>query len=220
MPGPELLLVEDDPRLGPIIRDVLGLDWSVTLVTSVAAAQAELRRRLFDVLVVDRGLLDGDGVALVASLRDEGVATPAIMLTALSQLDDKIAGLDAGANDYLTKPFEFEELQARLRALTRDYTGKGEAIEIGSWTFFPKNHTIESPYSGRILLTEKESALLAVLAAAPDTAFTRQHLLSAVSDHGEQPVTVDTYVHYLRRKTGTDLIETVRGIGYRLGTPL
>lgn len=215
-----LLLVEDDERLGPIIRDVLGLDWQVTWVASAAAAREELSTRIFMVWVVDRGLPDGDGAELIAQQRAKGVATPAILLTAYSQLDDKIAGLDSGANDYVTKPFEFEELRARLRALTRDYSGQGEGIEIGSWTFYPKNCTIDSPYTGRIVLTEKESELLAVLATAPDTAFSRQHLLGAVFTHGEQTSTVDTYVHYLRRKTDRDLIETVRGVGYRLGTPL
>lgn len=78
---------------------------------------------------------------------------------------------------------------------------------------------MESPYTGRILLTEKESALLAVLASAPDTVFSRVHLLTAVFEHGEQENTVDTYVHYLRRKTDRSLVETVRGAGYRLGTP-
>lgn len=127
--------------------------------------------------------------------------------------------LDAGANDYLVKPFDFDELNARLRALTRDYSGRGTGIDIGSWVFYPGNATIESPYAGRIILTDTEAALLEVLAKHPDTAFSRQHLLAAVFDHGEQEGTVDTYVHYLRKKTDRDLIETVRGVGYRLGTP-
>lgn len=217
---PKLLLVEDDPALGPIVRDVLGLDWDVCWTTTIAQASAVLTNQVFAVLVVDRGLPDGDGLDLVARERRTGLSTPALMLTALGQVADRVAGLDAGANDYLTKPFDFEELQARLRALTRDYTGRGRAIEIGGWTFFADNHTIESPYAGRILLTEKESELLAVLASAPDTAFSRQQLLASVFEHGEQPGTIDTYVHYLRRKTDKDLIETVRGKGYRLGTPL
>lgn len=214
-----LLLVEDDGRLGPIIRDVVSMDWSVELVDSLRAARARLDAGMFAVAIVDRGLPDGDGADLVAWMRARGIATPVLMLTALGRLDDKVEGLDAGANDYLVKPFEFEELRARLRALTRDYSGRGRGIDIGSWTFYPENSTIESPYTGRILLTRKESALLHVLASMPDTALTRRQLLDAVFDHGEQEGTVDTYVHYLRRKTDKDLIETVRGIGYRLGTP-
>ena len=219
MTGPDLLLVEDDARLGPLVRDLLSLDWAVTWVATLADARAELDRRLFAVLVVDRGLPDGDGADLVRGLRESGVATPALLLTAYGEVSDRVHGLDAGANDYLVKPFEVAELQARLRALTRDYSGRGEGIAIGSWTFHPGGHTVESPYTGRVLLTEKESRLLAVLASAPDTAFTRRHLLTAVFERGEQEGTVDTYVHYVRRKTDRDLIETVRGVGYRLGTP-
>ena len=219
MTGPALLLIEDDDRLGPLLRDLLGLDWAVTWVPTLAAARAELARRLFAVLVVDRGLPDGDGADLVRELRAAGVVTPLLLLTAYGELDDRVAGLDAGADDYLVKPFEVAELQARLRALTRDHSGRGEAVDIGSWTFFPGSRTVESPYTGRILLTEKESALLAVLASAPDTVFSRAHLLSAVFEHGEQENTVDTYVHDLRRKTDRSLVETVRGAGYRLGTP-
>lgn len=214
-----LLLVEDDARLGPLVRDVLSAHWEVTLAADGAAAQAAAERAYFDVMVVDRRLPDIDGIDFVSWLRGRTIATPVLMLTALGDVRDKVHGLDAGANDYMTKPFDFDELNARLNALTRDYSGRGTGITIGSWTFFPAMSTIESPYTGRILLTEREAALLAILAAHPDTALSRKHLLSAVFDRGEQEITVDTYVHYIRRKTEHDLIETVRGVGYRLGTP-
>ena len=216
---PRLLLIEDDPRLGPIMRDVLDRDWEVTLVADIAAAREQAASAVFAVGIVDRRLPDGDGTDFVAWLRARGNATPLLVLTALGEVRDRVEGLDAGANDYLVKPFDFEELGARLRALTRDYTRGTEGQAIGGWTFFPHNDAIESPYAGRILLTERESALLQVLIAQPEVAFTRKQLLSAVFDRGEQPGTVDTYVHYLRRKTEHDLIETVRGVGYRLGTP-
>lgn len=214
-----LLVVEDDPKLGPIMRDVLGIDWAVTLATDLAEGKAHAESAMFAAAVVDRRLPDGDGTEFVSWIRDRGNPMPILMLTALGEVRDKVDGLDAGANDYLVKPFDFAELSARLRALTRDYTHRGEEIEIGGWVFFPRSGTIESPYSGRILLTEKESALLETLALRPATAFTRQQLLTEVFDRGEQEGTVDTYVHYLRRKTERDLIETVRGVGYRLGTP-
>lgn len=219
MSAPRLLVVEDDPKLGPIMRDVLGLDWDVTLATDLASARAGAEAVIFAAAVVDRRLPDGDGIEFVEWLRGRGDTLPVLLLTALGEIDDKVGGLDAGANDYLVKPFDFQEVGARLRALTRDYTRRSEGVPIGSWTYFPHNGTIESPYTGRIVLTEKESALLGVLAASPDTAFTRQQLLSAVFDRGEQVGTVDTYVHYLRRKAERELIETVRGVGYRLGTP-
>lgn len=215
-----LLIVEDDPRLGPIMRDVLSRDWDTTLVASIAMARESLTKRIYDVAIVDRRLPDGDGIELVALMRAHGDATPVLMLTALGEVLDKVNGLDAGANDYLAKPFDFQEVGARLHALTRNFAAWPTGQDIGGWTYFPHNNTIESPYTGRILLTEKESALLAVLVSQPGTAFTREQLLGAVFDRGEQLGTVDTYVHYIRRKTERDLIETVRGVGYRLGTPV
>ncbi|MBT2504094.1 response regulator transcription factor [Curtobacterium sp. ISL-83] len=215
---PRLLLVEDDARLGPLMAKVLGARWNVELVADGEAALTTALARFFDVMVVDRRLPGMDGAALIAELRRRRISTPVLMLTALGSLQDKVSGLDAGANDYLVKPFEFDELNARLRALTRDYTGSGDRVEIGSWTFYPEDRSIDSPYSGRVMLTHAETAVLRILTAEPARTFSRQHLLSAVFDHGE-PGTVDTYVHYLRRKTEPDLITTVRGIGYRLGTP-
>lgn len=214
-----VLVVEDDPRLGPIIRDVLAASWDVELVATRVDALEAAMHRLFDVLVVDRRLPDGDGLDVVRELRRFRVTTPALMLTALGEVHDRVLGLDAGANDYLVKPFDFDELNARLRVLTRGDDTLGRVVEIGGWSFYPEDHTVHSPYSGRVALTDRESELLAILAAEPDRVFTREQLLSAVFERGEQVGTVDTYVHYIRRKTERDLVATVRGRGYRLGTP-
>lgn len=214
-----LLVVEDDPRLGPIMRDVLAADWDVTLAPSAEDALEAVASALFDVMVVDRRLPGLSGEDFVRELRRRRVATPLLMLTALGEVHDRVEGLDAGANDYLVKPFEFAELGARLRALTRDYGGPRTELTIGSWIFYPQERRIESPYTGRIALTEAESALLGVLASAPERVFTREQLLSAAFERGESAATVETYVHYLRRKTDRGIIDTVRGAGYRLGTP-
>ncbi|WP_416444478.1 response regulator transcription factor [Leucobacter sp. HNU] len=211
-----LLLVEDDPRLGPIMRDVLGADWRVELVDSAEAAFEAVRTTDFDAMVVDRGLPGISGEDFVRELRRQRIATPILLLTALGQLHDRVEGLDAGADDYLVKPFEFEELNARLRAMTRSYD-QPLGVEIGGWFFSPEDRSIESPYSGRIALTETETALLAVLVAEPERTFTREQLLERVFAQGESATTVETYVHYLRRKVDRDLIRTVRGRGYRLG---
>nr|WP_217508575.1 response regulator transcription factor [Curtobacterium pusillum] len=213
------MLVEDDPRLGPLVADVLGVDWDVTLRADGESALQVAAEQYFDVMVVDRRLPGIDGTEVVAELRARRVSTPVLMLTALGEVRDRVSGLDAGANDYLVKPFDFDELNARLRALTRDYSGTGAAIEIGGWAFWPDDSSVTSPYTGRVMLTEKETELLRLLASDPARVFTRQHLLSAVFEHGEQLGTVDTYVHYIRRKTDRDMISTVRGVGYRLGTP-
>lgn len=215
----KLLVIEDDAQLGPIMRDVLSRQWRVSLATNLAEARQSIEHDIFAAAIVDRRLPDGDGTEFVEWVRGRGDSMPMLMLTALGEVRDRVSGLDAGANDYLVKPFDFQELEARLRALTRDYSRRGEGVEIGGWTYFPHNGTIESPYSGRVSLTEKEAALLSELVKQPDTAFTRQQLLATVFDRGEQEGTVDTYVHYVRRKTDRDLIETVRGVGYRLGTP-
>ncbi|MGJ4845260.1 MULTISPECIES: response regulator transcription factor [unclassified Leifsonia] len=212
-----VLLVEDDQRLGPLIEQVLAETYEVTLI---ADGDAGLRAGLdgtFDAIVVDRRLPGTDGVTIVETLRARRVVTPILMLTALGGLADRVGGLDAGANDYLVKPFEFDELLARLRAITRTFTGEGPVIAVGDWQFYPESRCIYSPYDGRIQLTARETALLRLLAENPLRTFSRRQILSEVFENDEQPGTVDTYVHYVRRKTDKDLISTVRGEGYRLG---
>lgn len=214
---PRLLLIEDDPELGPLIGGVLTESYDVELVVD---GQTGLDRGIhddFDVLVIDRRLPRLDGLNVVQALRSHRVTTPILLLTALGTIADKVDGLDAGANDYLVKPFDFDELFARLRALTRAFTAEGPAVDIGEWTFYPDDRSIHSPHIGRILLTPRESDLLRLFATQPDRTFSREQVLSAVFQVGEQPGTVDTYVHYLRRKTDRDIVLTVRGRGYRLG---
>lgn len=214
---PRLLLVEDDPQLGPIIAQVLDEAYDVELIVDGARGLERAQECRFDVLVVDRRLPSLDGLSLVRLLRQSGADTPALMLTALGTVPDKVAGLDAGANDYLVKPFEFDELFARLRAIRRTVPGEGPFLHIGAWEFYPDSRAVYSPYDGRVILTERESALLRVLAAHPHTTFSRQELLRQVFTDDDTPGTIDTYVHYLRRKTDPDIVTTVRGRGYRLG---
>lgn len=212
-----ILLVEDDPQLGPLIEQVFAEDYDVSLVTDGGAGLAAGLTDQFDALVVDRRLPGIDGIELVSSLRAKRVAAPILMLTALGAVADRVSGLDAGANDYLVKPFEFDELLARLRALLRTFTGEGPSIAVGGWEFFPESRCIYSPYDGRVQLTVRESALLRLLAENPLRTFSRAFILRTVFESDEQPGNVDTYVHYVRRKTDKDIIATVRGEGYRLG---
>ena len=212
-----ILLIEDDPQLGPIIRQVLAETYEVRLAPD---GETGLRLGLdepFDAMVVDRRLPGIDGLTVIERLRAGRVVTPILVLTALDSVADRVNGLDSGANDYLVKPFEFDELLARLRALTRTFTGEGTAVSIGNWEFYPESRCIYSPYEGRIQLTVRESALLRLLAENPLRTFSRRAILHEVFESDEQPGTVDTYVHYVRRKTDKDLITTVRGEGYRLG---
>lgn len=214
-----LLLIEDDAKLGPMIRDVLAEIYDVTLVADGADGLAAGHAGDFEVMVIDRRLPTLDGLGVVEALRRKLVTTPILLLTALGTTGDKVAGLDIGANDYLVKPFEFDELFARLRAIRRVFTGEGRTVLVGGWEYYPDSRTIYSPYDGRILLTVKENELLKLLADAPQRTFSRQQILRTVFSAADTAGTVDTYVHYLRRKTDTDIVLTVRGEGYRLGQP-
>lgn len=216
---PRLLLVEDDPQLGPMIAHVLAEVYDVTLISDGAEGLTVGTGAEFDVMVIDRRLPSLDGLAVVDALRRKLVTTPILLLTALGTIRDKVDGLDAGANDYLVKPFEFDELFARLRAIRRVFTGEGRTLLVGGWEYYPDSRTIYSPYDGRVLLTAKENDLLKLLAEAPQRTFSRQQILATVFSPEDTAGTVDTYVHYLRRKTDTDIVLTVRGQGYRLGQP-
>jgi len=214
---PRLLLIEDDPKLGPLVREVLSEVYEVTLVADGQDGLNTAMGAEFEAMVIDRRLPSIDGIAVIRSLRLKRVTTPILMLTALGTVRDKVDGLDVGADDYLVKPFDFEELFARLRAIRRVYTGEGEPIPIGDWEFYPESRTLYSPYDERSLLTERESTLLRLFAEHPSRTFSRQQILDAVFSADDQPGTVDTYVHYLRRKTDAGIVLTVRGQGYRLG---
>lgn len=218
-PAPPLLLVEDDAELGPLMAEVLAEDYVVTLVPDGLAGLGAARDGDFEAIVLDRRLPGMDGVDVVRGLRAAGVATPVLMLTALGAVTDRVEGLDAGADDYLMKPFDFAELAARLRALRRVHGAEETVVYIGDWEFRPANRLINSPYEGRKVLTETETHLLSLLAQHPDETLSRERILREVFPVGDSVGTVDTYVHYIRRKTERDIITTVRGRGYRVGQP-
>ncbi len=214
---PRLLLVEDDPVLGPLIAELLAGDYDVHIA---ADGQRGLHLALtgrWDVLVVDRGLPAMDGLELVAALRRKGVATPAIILTALDSTVEKVAGLDAGANDYMTKPFDAGELRARLRAVTRSFAPAAGPLAVGDWVLDPGTRSLRSSYGRAVGLSAKESDFLALLAGSPDKVFTRQELLAELFHSDDSPSVIDTYVHYLRKKVSKSVVRTVHGLGYQIG---
>jgi two-component system response regulator QseB len=215
---PRVLLVEDDPQLGPLMAELLGDDFEVVLAPDGREGLRLALGEEWDALVVDRGLPLVDGVSLVKSIRARGLAVPILILTALGSVPDKVEGLDAGANDYLVKPFDSDELAARLRALTRSYAPPAPALlAVGSWDLDPAARVLTSPYGHRVELSAAEASLLARLAAEPDRVHSRAELLASVFDAGDTPGVVDTYVHYLRKKTDRTVIRTVHGVGYQLG---
>ena len=213
-------MVEDDRRLAALLDELLtGHGFVVELAhDGQAGLHAGLTRR-YDVLVIDRGLPGIEGVDLVVRLRSRGVSTPVLVLTARGALQDRVQGLDAGAEDYLVKPFEVPELLARLRALLRRHTDHSDSLPLGRRRLDVAARRVvdDRAVDDDVALTERECAVLEVLAARPTRVFTREELLDRVFD-AETPGAVDTYVSYLRRKLGRDAIITVHGLGYRLGS--
>lgn len=216
---PSLLLVEDDAALGPLISELLEPDFSVHLAVNGRDGLHLGLTRSWDAMVIDRGLPIMDGIALIKALRAKGIATPILILTALGATDEKIRGLDAGANDYMSKPFDAMELAARLRALTRTYAQPPTTLGIGDWELDAAARSMRSVYGSVVTLTAKETGLLETLAGEPERVFTREDLISTLFHPTDQPGVIDTYVHHLRRKISKTVIRTVHGLGYQIGDP-
>jgi two-component system response regulator QseB len=217
---PRLLLVEDDREL----RDMLERALSCAGYDVVSAADGHTGlhlalTRACDVMVIDRGLPAVDGLDLTIRLRRSGVRTPVLILSAYGTVGDRVAGLDAGAEDYLVKPFDLDELLARLRALLRRHDDAGQIVLLGSGQLDLSSRVVQLPDGREVELSSREAALLGVLAARPGRVFSRDELRERVFDAAESSSIVDTYVHYLRRKLGPSVIRTVRGLGYRAGRP-
>src|ERR687898_434956 len=218
-----ILVVEDEERLARLISRVL-VEEGYAVETEANGRQALMRALAddYDLLIVDWMLPELSGVQLVKRLRAAEVGTPVIMLTARDQIEDRVEGLDAGADDYLPKPFAFPELLARVRALTRRPRGdekEGAVLQAGDVTLDPVRHVVRHG-GAAVDLTAKEFALLATLLQRPGQVFTRSVLLDTVWGGSPEVYAnvVDLYIHYLRKKLdpGGDAshIRTVRGVGY------
>jgi len=218
-----VLLVEDEPKMAEAIRRVLVAEhYTVDAAGDGLAAIAFADSQAYDVIVLDRILPSLDGLGVIRAIRSKGIATPVLMLTALSALEHRVEGLDAGADDYLGKPFAFSELLARLRALTRRPPDLiTERLSAGDIEIDPIGHQVK--VAGRAeLLSAREYALLGFLIRHAGQVVTRQQILDSV--WGAEPDVysnvVDLYIHYLRRKLAalgrSDVVRTVRGVGYAL----
>ncbi|MCI0141361.1 response regulator transcription factor [Arthrobacter bambusae] len=216
---PCLLLVEDDAALGPLISELLEPDFAVHLAVNGGDGLHLALTQGWDAMVIDRGLPVMDGIALIKAIRAKGIATPILILTALGATDEKIRGLDAGANDYMSKPFDAMELAARLRALTRTYAQPPQTLEIGDWELDAGARSMRSVYGSVVTLTAKEAGLLETLAGEPERVFTREDLINTLFHPTDQPGVIDTYVHHLRRKISKSVVRTVHGLGYQIGEP-
>lgn len=215
-----LLLVEDDRALSSMLLELLAGEGY--RVDTGFDAQQGMHRALtgdYDALIIDRGLPVMDGAELVALLRSRGITTPALILTARGSVEDRVSGLDAGAQDYLLKPFEVPELLARIRALLRRVDDAGTVVRAGGLRLDLVTRLVSGPrLSGaEVELSSREATLLAALMNTPGQVFSRSQLLARAFDGAASEGTVDLYVHYLRRKLGRQVVRTVHGCGYRFG---
>ena len=214
-----LLLVEDDEDLGEGIRVALkGDGYTVDWLKDGASAAHALASEAFEVAILDLGLPKVDGLDVLRQLRAGANPMPVLVLTARDATSDRIAGLDAGADDYLVKPFEVDELKARLRALLRRSLSRPQPVlEIHGVRLDPA--TQEVSYRGQpVSLPRKEYLVLHQLLSQPGRVFTREKLEEALYgwDDAAESNAIDVHIHHLRRKFFPELIRTVRGVGYRV----
>ena len=221
---PHILVVEDELRLARLVKRVLEEEGHVVdLAADGEEGLALASESSFDAVVLDVLLPKVDGFEVCRRLRAAGVQTPILMLTARGSIEDRVAGLDAGADDYLTKPFAFEELLARVRALTRrqPVIATSSELRAGDLTMDLVRHEVRR--GGRtIALTGKEYQLLEYFLRHPNQVLTRSQILDHVWGYDAEPGTsvVEIYVHYLRNKVDRGetkpLLYTIRGVGYTL----
>jgi len=214
-----ILLVEDDALLGDgiyagLCRENNAVDW----VKNGESALYATTEAPYDCVILDIGLPKMNGLDVLRSMRKNNNATPVLILTAQDDISDRVTGLDAGADDYLIKPFEFSELCARLRALTR--RARGTASEIIQYNDIKINasaHTVEYK-NNEIVLSRREFTLLLELITNQGRVLSKQYLEQKIYSWGDEieSNTIEVHIHHLRKKLYTNLIKTVRGIGYIL----
>ena len=221
-----LLLVEDDRMIGDSLQRALRLEgYAVDWVRDAAAADGTLASERFDLVLLDLGLPPGtgaaagrpaDGLGVLRAARARHDLTPVIVLTARDARGDRVAGLDAGADDYLVKPFELDELNARIRAVLRRHAGRAEPLlAAGSVTLDPANRRVTLD-GAPVVLSAREFAVLEALMSKPGAVLSRSQLEDRLYGWGEEIESnaVTVYIHQLRRKLGSEFIRNVRGVGY------
>jgi two-component system OmpR family response regulator len=217
-----ILLIEDDTVLGAAVRDeIAAAGHSVDWVTRLDAAGDAVRAAAFDLVLLDLMLPDGRGIGFLKTLRARGDVTPVIILTALDQVSDRIEGLNAGADDYLVKPFDLAELSARIGSVARRYTGNPNPtivhgpleIDLAARSVLRDGRPVQ--------LTAREWALFEAFLARPGQLLSRPQLEEKLYafDAEVESNTIEVHVSRLRKKLGSAVIETERGMGYRLGRP-
>ena len=215
-----ILLIEDDTILGAAVRDHIAADGhSADWVGRLDHAAEHLDAAPYDLVLLDLMLPDGRGIAFLRDLRRRGDVTPVIILTALDQISDRIEGLNAGADDYLTKPFDLAELSARLAAVARRYSGNpNPLVDLGEVQVDLAARTVLRA-GRRVDLTAREWALFEAFVQRPAQVISKAALEDRLYAFGSEVEsnTIEVHVSRLRKKLGASVVETVRGIGYRLG---
>ncbi|MBW4618779.1 MAG: response regulator transcription factor [Cyanosarcina radialis HA8281-LM2] len=220
-----ILIAEDEPRIATFVEKGLRSQGFTTAIATDAVEAIEMvLGDSFDLMLLDLGLPVKDGLTVLEELRGQGVTLPIIILTARDDIQDKVAGLEGGADDYMTKPFRFEELLARVRLRLRNDRAttigeKDTSIQIGPVTIDLLTRRVCVDRQ-EVELSAREFNLLETLARHPGQVMSREQLLDRVWGYSYDPGSniVDVYVGYLRKKLGSDFIETVRGMGYRFQT--
>ncbi|MGA0595905.1 response regulator [Enterovirga sp. CN4-39] len=214
-----VLVVEDDPILADGLQAGLGLGgWTVDRVETCEDARSALAAGSYSAVVLDVMLPDGSGIDLLRKLRSEGERTPVIVLTALDSVPHRISGLDGGADDYLGKPFDLDELGARLRAIARRSSGRAEAaLTHGAIRLDPATMTVTVD-GEEMRLSRRELAVLTSLMERPRVIRSKAEIEDRLYGWDEEIESnaVEVHVHHLRSKLGKEAIETVRGLGYRM----
>ena len=214
-----ILLIEDDAMIGKAVQKGLAIaGFTVDWVIDGRAGELALGNGVYDLAILDLGLPKKDGMSLLAALRSAGDSTPILIASARDTVADRISGLETGADDYLLKPFDLGELQARLRALVRRASGQVETvITHGALRLDPLDHSVQ--FEGRpVELSAREFAVLQELLRHPGRVLAKASLEEKIYGWGDEidSNAIEVYVHHLRRKLDHKLIRTVRGVGYML----
>ncbi len=215
----KLLLIEDDPMIGKSIRDGLRREgYSVDWVRDGCSGELAVNAETYDLLILDLGLPRMDGLTLLSTIRASGHLMPVLIITARNEIDDTVNGLDAGADDYLAKPFSMPELSARVRALLRRSFGRAiTTLRAGDLELDPQTRIVH--LAGKsIPLSQRELALLEHLMRRPGAIVSKANLEGSIYGWGEEVEsnTIEVHISNLRKKLGTERIITVRGVGYQV----